>query len=91
MVTLLKYSKEIVIYKLKVKNGAIKTYLQFLSIKKRNYFQTHYSLRKRKNIIIIIIIIVIIIIIIIYYLFICYLFMTANCKITQVLIESNCI
>ena len=38
IITLLKYSKEIVIYKLKVENRAIKTYLQFLSIKKSDNF-----------------------------------------------------
>ena len=34
IISLLTYSKQIAIYKLKVKKGTIKTYLQFISIKK---------------------------------------------------------
>ena len=45
--TLLKYSKEIVIYKLKVENRAIKTYLQFFSIKKIDYFQAQFFFEEK--------------------------------------------
>ena len=41
-ISLLKYSKQIVIFKLKVEKRAIKTYLQFLSIKNRDYFQAQF-------------------------------------------------
>ena len=34
LISLLTYSKQIAIFKLKVKKGTIKTYLQFISIKK---------------------------------------------------------
>ena len=41
--------KQIVIYKLKVVKRAIKTYLQFLSIKKRDYFQAQFFWKKKEK------------------------------------------
>ena len=40
IISLLTYSKQIAIYKLKVKKGTIKTYLQFISIKKKLFSST---------------------------------------------------
>ena len=40
IISLLTYSKQIAIYKLKVKKRTIKTYLQFISIKKKLFSST---------------------------------------------------
>ena len=44
--SLLTYSKQIAIYKFKVEKGTIKTYLQFISIKKETIFKHNRAIFK---------------------------------------------
>ena len=48
VISLLTYSKQIAIYKLKVEKRTFKTYLQFISIK-REYFQAKFFFKEKKT------------------------------------------
>ena len=51
IISLLIYSKQIAIYKLKVERRTIRTYLQFISIKKETTFNHDFILKEKKCVI----------------------------------------